>query len=105
MWLVSPLLCANYNQIANWTEGNSMLEQVSFIRWCSQQELNNLPLCRKDNSFRCNIRSVLPRAPQGSNYQYDYNLYTFDIVTIQVTTIVEITLRCYSYCTACMCIM
>ena len=61
-----------------------MFDQVSFIRWCSQQELNNLPLCHKDNSFRCNIKSLPPEAPQGSNYRYDYSLYSFDIVTIQV---------------------
>ena len=71
-------------QIATWTEVNHVFDQVSFIRWCSQQELNNLPLCHKDNSFRCNIKSLTPLAPHGSNYRYDYSLYSFDIVTIQV---------------------
>ena len=71
-------------QIATWTEESNEINQVSFIQWCSQQELHNLPLCHQGNSFRCNIKSPPPRAPQGSNYQYDYSRYSFDIVTLKV---------------------
>ena len=76
-------------QIATWTEESDEFNQVSFIRWCSQQELINLPLCHQGNSFRCNIKSPPPRAPPGSNYQYDYSSYIFDIVTLQVSALVD----------------
>ena len=71
-------------QIATWTEDSSELNQISFIHWCSQLELSNLPLCYDGTSFRCNIKNPPPRAPQGSKYQYDYGQYTFDIVTLLV---------------------
>ena len=87
MWLGLCNLLAmslTLKQIANWTEESDKLEQISFIRWCSQQELSSLPLCHKGNSFRCNIKSPPLKAPDDSNYQYDYSRYSFDVVTLEV---------------------
>ena len=73
-----------YSQVGILTEGSNELNQTSFIHWCSELELNNVPLCHQGSSYRCSRKVSRPKAQLGSNYQYDYSQYSFDIITLQV---------------------
>ena len=69
-------------QIAKWTDESTKIDQVSSIRWCSQQEFIKLPLCQGGSILKCNKKAPPPRAPLTSAYQFDYSRYNFDVVTL-----------------------
>ena len=70
-------------QIATWTDGSVGINQVSYIRWCSQQDFIKLHLCQGSSILKCNKKILPPRAPSTSPYQFDYSQYTFDVITVE----------------------